>query len=42
MNDVTTQVEFKVEVEVENQEAPGLAVEQLSLVAGGQCITNSI
>ena len=42
MNAVTTQVEIKVEVEVESQEAPGLAVEQLALIGGGQCITNSI
>ena len=41
MNEMTVQVELKEAVESEGQEF-GLSPEQLALIAGGQCITNSI
>lgn len=43
MNYVIEQVEIiSLEVESYNEESSLLAPEQLSLIAGGQCITNSI
>lgn len=43
MNYATEQCEMAlVEVKSSNEESPSLSPEQLSLIAGGQCITNSI
>jgi hypothetical protein len=43
MNYAIEQLEVvSLEVEPSNEESPLLAPDQLSLIAGGQCITNSI
>ena len=43
MSTRTVEAEFDVcEVELQNTEGPALTPEQLMLIAGGQCTTNSI
>lgn len=42
MNGMTAQVELEQENNLEQQSAMSLSEEQLVLVSGGQCTTNSI
>ncbi len=43
MNAVTTELEVNVaQIEQFNEEAQVLGAEQLAMIAGGQCTTNSI
>jgi len=43
MNSVTIELEVNVaDVETHIEDQPVLSIEQLSMIAGGQCTTNSI
>lgn len=42
MNSVTIELEVIEKVESAIDETPALSIEQLSMIAGGQCTTNSI
>lgn len=42
MNTTATEVEVDFDSETQNDGSDMLSVDQLALIAGGQCITNSI
>jgi hypothetical protein len=42
MNSATTEVEIDLQLEIQADDSMSLSVDQISLIAGGQCITNSI
>jgi hypothetical protein len=42
MNTVTSEVEIDLQPEIQADDSMSLSVDQLSLISGGQCITNSI